>query len=66
MCRCGKWDVMDTNIEYLSCSKVEEALGYFQLSDMRYNNRNVVTEKVSTAVLQLYLIWAPAQILEYV
>ena len=56
---------MDTNIEYLSCSKVG-ALGYFQLSDMRYNNRNVVTEKVSTTVLELYLIWAPAQILEYV
>ena len=34
---------MQTNIEYLSCGKVE-ALGYFQLSDMRYDDRNVVTE----------------------
>ena len=25
-CRCGKWDVMHTIVEYLSCSKVE-ALG---------------------------------------
>ena len=46
-CRCGKWGVMHTNVEYLSCSEVE-ALGYFQLSDMRYDDRNVVTERVTT------------------
>ena len=33
---------------------------------MRYNDRNAVTERVSTAVLQLYLIWTPAQNLEYI
>ena len=46
---------MHTNVEYLSYGEVE-ALGYFQLSDMRYDNRNVVTERVSTTALQLYLI----------
>ena len=63
-CRCGKWDVMHTNVEYLSCGEVE-ALGYFQLSDMRYDDRNVVTQRVSTTGLQLYLIWTPGQILEH-
>ena len=63
--RCGKWDAMHTNVEYLSCGEVE-ALGCFQLSDMRYDDRNMVTERVSTTVLQLYLIWKPAQILEHV
>ena len=29
---------MHTNIEYLSCGEVE-ALGYFQLPDMRYDDR---------------------------
>ena len=37
---------------YLSCGEVE-ALGYFQLLDMRYDDRSVVTERVSTTVLQL-------------
>ena len=46
---------MHTNVEYLSCGEVE-ALGYFQLLGMRYDNRNMVTERVSTTVLQLYLI----------
>ena len=64
-CRCGKWNVMHINVEYLSCGEVE-VLGYFQLSDMRYDDRNVVTERVSTTVLQLYLIWILAQILEHV
>ena len=63
-CRCGKWGVVHTNVEYLSYGKVE-AFEYFQLSDMRYNDRNVVTERVSTPVL-LYLIWTPAQILQQV
>ena len=45
----------NANVEYLSCGKVE-ALGYFQLSDMRYHDRNMVTERVSTTVLELYLI----------
>ena len=43
---------MDTNVEYLSCGKVE-TLGYFQLLDMRYSDRNVVTERASTTFLQL-------------
>ena len=43
------------NVEYLSCGEVE-ALGYFQLTDIRYDDWNVVPEKVSTALLQLYLI----------
>ena len=46
---------MDTIVECLSCSKVED-LGYFQLSDMRYHDSNVVTERVSTTALQLYFI----------
>ena len=43
---------MHTNVEYLSCGEVE-ALGYFQLSDKKYDDRNVVTKGVSTTVLQL-------------
>ena len=50
-CICWKWDdVMHTNVEYLSCDEIE-ALGYVQLSDIRYDNRNVVTEKNSPATL---------------
>ena len=33
--RCGKCEVMDTDFECLSFGEVE-ALGYFQLSDIRY------------------------------
>ena len=44
-----------TNVEYLSCGEVE-AFGYFQLLDMRHDTRNMVTERVSTTVLQLYLV----------
>ena len=55
---------MHTNIEYLSYGEVE-ALEYFQLSDMRYDDRNVVPERVSTTVLQLFLIWTPAQMLKH-
>ena len=40
---------METNIECLSCGEVED-LGYFQLSDMRYNNRNAITERANTTV----------------
>ena len=54
----------DANIVYLSCGEVE-VLGYFQLSDMRQDDRNVITEKVSTTALQLYSIATPAQILEH-
>ena len=54
---------MHTNVEYLTYGEVE-ALGYFQLSDMRYDDRSVVTGRVSTTFLQLYLILTPAQILE--
>ena len=46
---------MDANVECLSCGEVE-ALEYFQVSDMRYDDKNVVTEKISVTVLQLYLI----------
>ena len=45
---------MHTNVEYLSFSEVE-ALGFLQLSDMTYDDRNMVTERVSVIVLQLYL-----------
>ena len=54
-CRCGKCGVIDTNVECLNYGKVE-ALGYFQLLDMRYDDRNAVTGRVSTIVAQLYLI----------
>ena len=64
-CRRGKCGVMDTYVKCLSCCKVE-TLGYFQLSDMRHHDRNAVTKRVNTTVLQLYLIWTPAQILERV
>ena len=53
---------MHANVEYLSCGEVE-ALGYFQLSDMRYDQRNMVTEWVSATLLQLYLIGRPAHFL---
>ena len=43
------------NVTYLSCGEVE-ALGCFQLLDMRYGDRNMVTERVGITVLQLYLI----------
>ena len=52
-------------VEYLSCGEIE-VLGYYQLSNIRYNDRNTVTERVSTAVPQLYLIWTAALILEHV
>ena len=63
--RCGNYDAMHTNLEYLSCGKVE-AFGYFSSSDMRYDDRNVVTERVSETVLQLYLVSTPVKILEHV
>ena len=49
-CRCGKCGVMNTNVERLSCGKVE-AVGYFELSDMVYDKSNAIIEKVSTTVL---------------
>ena len=45
-CRCGKCGVMDTDAECLSCAEVE-ALGYLQLSEMRYDDSNEVTERVT-------------------
>ena len=56
---------MYNKAEYLSCGEVE-ALKFFQIPDMRYNDRNLVTEKASKTVLQFYLIWTIAQILEHV
>ena len=64
-CRCGKFGIMDTNVECLSCGEVE-AFGYSQLLNMRYDDRNAVTEIVSTTVLQLFIIWTPAQIMEHI
>ena len=49
-CRCEKYGVMDTNFQCLGCGEFE-ALGYFELSDMRYDDRNAITEKVSATVL---------------
>ena len=37
---------MHTNVEYLSCGEVQ-ALGYFQLSDMRCDDRNVVMKELT-------------------
>ena len=51
-CKCGKWGVIHANGEYLSCGEVE-ALGYFPLSDIRYDD--MVTGRVCTTVLQLNL-----------
>ena len=48
---CGKWVLIQTNVECFGCSEVE-ALGYFHLLDMRYGDRNVVTERVNTIFLQ--------------
>ena len=44
-CRRGKCGVMDTNVECLRRDKVE-ALGYFQLSGMRYGDAKAVTQRV--------------------
>ena len=33
-CRCERWGAMCRKVKYLRCGEVE-ALGYFQLSDMR-------------------------------
>ena len=56
---------MHTNVERLRSGEVE-ALGYFQLSNLRDDDRNVVTKSVSTTFLKLYLIRTPAQIAERV
>ena len=53
--RGNQLSLMHTNVAYLSCGEVE-ALGYFQSSNMRYDDRNVVTERVSATALHLYLI----------
>ena len=49
-CRCEKSEVTNTNVECLSRRNVED-LGYFQLSNMRYNNQNSVTKRAKTTVL---------------
>ena len=43
---------MHTNVEYLSCGEIE-TFGYFQLLDMRYDGRNMVTKRVSTTTATL-------------
>ena len=48
------WEI-HTNVGYLNWGEVE-ALRYFQLLDMRYDDWNVVIKRVSTAVPQLHLI----------
>ena len=61
-----KWENKWSNgHKCLSYGEVE-VLGQFQLLDMRQNDRNEVNKTVSTTVLQLYLIWTPAQILEHI
>ena len=52
--RCPKCGVMYTNVERLSCGKVED-LGYFQNLDTKNNDKKAVTERVvvQTTVLQL-------------
>ena len=45
---------MHGNVEYLIYDKIK-ALGYFQLSDLRYDDRNMVAERYSATVLQIYL-----------
>ena len=42
-CRCGKYWVMNTNFECLSWGEVQASGYFFQLSDMRYDDRNVLT-----------------------
>ena len=39
---------MDKNVEWLHCHKFE-AMGYFELLDMRYVDMNVVTQSVFKA-----------------
>ena len=56
---------MDTNIKCLSCNEIE-TLRCSPLLDMRYDDRNEVTERVITSVLQLCLIRISAQIIELV
>ena len=46
-------------LEYFSGGKTK-ALEYFQLTDMRYHDRNVVTKRDCTIVLHLYLQLVPA------
>ena len=48
--RCEECRVMDTNVVCLSCGKVEN-LEYLQILDMRYDDGNAVTERISTTVL---------------
>ena len=55
---------MYTNVEGLSCREIE-AMEYFYLLDMSYDNRNAVTKNVSPTV-QLFSIWTVAQISEHV
>ena len=45
---------MHTNVEGLSCREIE-AMEYFHLLDMRYDNKNAVTKNVSPTV-QLFSI----------
>ena len=46
---------MHTNVDYLSCGK-REALGRFQLPDMRYGDTNMITEIVSKRVSPAILL----------
>ena len=36
---------MHTNVDYLSCGKVEAYFGYFQFADMRSDDRNYQNPK---------------------
>ena len=43
--RCSKCEVLDTNVECLSCREVE-AVEYFKLSGMTYGDTNTVSQSV--------------------
>ena len=62
-CKCKKCGGMDTNAECLSCGKIE-AFGYFPLSGMGYDDRNMASKRNRTTNLQLYLSLTSAKILE--
>ena len=50
-CKCRKWEGMHINVECLNYDEIE-ALGYFQLWDMRYNDINMATKWVNRTVLK--------------
>ena len=43
--RCGKYEVMNKNVECSCCDKVE-AVEYFELLGMRYSDLNAVKQRL--------------------